>query len=514
MNVLDSAGSTPLMISVSRGYRAMTELLLAHGADPNKAPVVSESSTGPFYNRTALSIAVTAENLPLASLLISNKANVDARVYWRASPEAGEETPLMPLIGLAVRQGSIELMKLLLDSGANPAQPDQNGSTPLMLAAANGVTPATKLLLDRGVNPNQATENSGWTALHAAANSAPVELIRLLVARGADLNARTKEGATPLFQAVSGNRSAAVKALLELGADPNIATTHGLTALSVAQNRLSGPQSRESVEAAPQIVDLLLAHGANPFAQRLLSIAMGDSTNSLGVLCTRGTNDWNRYTLFESLAGHIGAYPWADWTNASIERVAGRGLTNLPVNLGVLFASGNCSNDLWLEWGDQLLLPELDHPLNAPAPVIPTNAQAVFDKCLPRTVHIVVKGETNDIRLLSDSGTFQPFARPPMPAFTGGVPTGQLQTERVKTVELRSFRLKEVVLGSGLLRASSDMTRVHIRRGEREWLVNLNEQAFRSGPIAYTGNSGVATPSPGHDLWLRDGDVIEIPEKQ
>jgi hypothetical protein len=340
-----------------------------------------------------------------------------------------------------------------------------------------------------------------------------VELIRLLVARGADVNAKTKEGVTPLFQAVSDNRSAAVKALLELGADPNIPTSSGATALSVAQSRLSGRQSRESVEAAPQIVDLLVAHGANPFAQRLLGIAVGYRTNSLSVLFNRGTNDWNRYTVLELLAGCIGSYPWADWTNASIERVVGRVLTNRPVNLGALFASGNCSNDLWLEWGDRLLLPELDHPLNAPAPGIPTNAQPLFDKCLPRTVYVVVKGETNDVRLLSDSGTFQPFASPMPISVVNGVPTLQPETERVKPVELRSLRLKEVVIGSGLLRASSDITRVHVRRGDREWLVNLSEQAVRRGGVAYLGNPGAATPSPAHDLWLRDGDVIEIPEK-
>jgi hypothetical protein len=55
--------------------------------------------------------------------------------------------------------------------------------------------------------------------------------------------------------------------------------------------------------------------------------------------------------------------------------------------------------------------------------------------------------------------------------------------------------------GSNLLLASSDLTRIKVTRHDlptglpHEWVVDCSD----------------AKPAP--DLWLRDGDVIEVPEK-
>ena len=63
------------------------------------------------------------------------------------------------------------------------------------------------------------------------------------------------------------------------------------------------------------------------------------------------------------------------------------------------------------------------------------------------------------------------------------------------------FRLKDVLTGSARLFSTSDLTRVKVRRVDpgtgqtKEWL--FNEQTIDST----------------NDLWLRDGDVIEVPDK-
>ena len=80
---------------------------------------------------------------------------------------------------------------------------------------------------------------------------------------------------------------------------------------------------------------------------------------------------------------------------------------------------------------------------------------------------------------------------------------------------LSTFRLKEVVYGANVLRASSDPTRVRVLRREAnqtsEWVIDLTK-------VRTVGEEQSTSASAGkmwtqHDLWLRDGDVIEVPEK-
>ncbi len=504
MDLLDSQRDTPLMIAVSRSYRAMTELLLARGANPNKGSVASETSTGTIYAKNPLSIAVAKDSSVLVSLLVSNKADVNARV--------SRDNVGAPLVSHAAGQGFVNTMQLLLAAGANPSQRSVNDKTALMFAAAIGQTDAVRALLAHPVNVKEANQD-GLTALHFAAQNGSLETLQLLIESGAPVNVTAKDGVTPLSLAAYSNRSGAVKVLLEAGADPDV-VAYGNTPLSAAQTGMGNQNSTDARQAATEIAQLLLARGANPFFQRQQSMAIGYRTNALATPFSRGTNDWNRYTLLEVLSGSIGTFPWADWANAYIERVSGQTLTNVPVNLAAMFATGQCSNDIWLEWGDRVLLPELDHPLNARAPAMPTNAFDMFKQCLPRTIRLVVKGVTNEMRL---TWTGNPMgAMPPSPglpgmpaiggAFSGVAITAPTSTVRDETPTLASFRLKEVVYKSGMLRASSDPTRVRVTRGDRVWTVNLQT-------ISFSMESAQSKLPAALDLWLRDGDVIEVPEK-
>jgi len=93
------------------------------------------------------------------------------------------------------------------------------------------------------------------------------------------------------------------------------------------------------------------------------------------------------------------------------------------------------------------------------------------------------------------------------------------------------LRLKEVVYRANVLRASSDVTRVRVTRldsgikQQQDWTFDLTSidgnpsagiPARAVRPIRGQSTAPVistAIPAP-HDLWLRNGDVIEIPEKQ
>jgi predicted LPLAT superfamily acyltransferase len=104
------------------------------------------------------------------------------------------------------------------------AQPYKNHS--LFMAVQNGHVEVVRLLLSGGADVNQARTDTGTTLLFMAAQEGHVEVVRLLLSGGADVNqARTDTGATPLFMAAQNGHVEVVRLLLSGGADVNQART-------------------------------------------------------------------------------------------------------------------------------------------------------------------------------------------------------------------------------------------------------------------------------------------------
>ena len=116
---------------------------------------------------------------------------------------------------LACWTSDIPLMKLLLERGADPTIPNEDGSTPLIAATGIGdlgsgdelpgtedeAVAATQLVLELGADVNAVDEN-GETAMHGAAYQNRPEVVRLLAEHGADVgvwNRKNKWGWSPLM---------------------------------------------------------------------------------------------------------------------------------------------------------------------------------------------------------------------------------------------------------------------------------------------------------------------------
>ena len=130
-----------------------------------------------------------------------------------------------------------------------------DGSSLLHYAAWLGGPQVIRSLLEAGADPNARTDD-GWTPLHAAAesNEHPDEVVAVLVAAGADSNARTQRGTTPLHLAARYNeRPEMVVALVAAGAESTTRDDEGWTPLHGAAR--SGEQ--------PSLVALLVAVGAD-----------------------------------------------------------------------------------------------------------------------------------------------------------------------------------------------------------------------------------------------------------
>jgi ankyrin repeat protein len=192
----------------------------------------------------------------------------------------------------------VGIVRLFIAAGMSPNVTNSYGETPLMLASQKGNVELVKLLIDAGAEVNSSANNldpsikgspSGKTALIFASESNllaseregskfkfdDVEVVRTLLAAGADVNVSANESPhkgseviypegiklpenrkishSALFFAVVHNKDAVVKLLLEAGADYNVRDELGYTPLIEA-----------SVPARERMVRALLDKGADP----------------------------------------------------------------------------------------------------------------------------------------------------------------------------------------------------------------------------------------------------------
>ena len=112
---------------------------------------------------------------------------------------------------------------------------------PLLDAARRGEVEVVRSLLDGGADVN-AARGDGLTALHAAAERGHLDVAKLLISAGAELDAGTRIGRyTPLHLAGRGGHGRVVGALVEAGADVNATTSNtGVTPVHLAAAAVGG----------------------------------------------------------------------------------------------------------------------------------------------------------------------------------------------------------------------------------------------------------------------------------
>lgn len=158
-----------------------------------------------------LSQAVAEEDVDKVRGLLSGGADVNAK-----DENYDGITPLF----IAVENGDLAVIRLLLDMGANPNAEDKTGRTPLMFIDSDATPELIKVLIHAGARINS-VDDSGNTAILNAIGSAKPEVLQALIDAGADVNMSDETGDTPLMKAADNDDLESVKILVLAGADVN-----------------------------------------------------------------------------------------------------------------------------------------------------------------------------------------------------------------------------------------------------------------------------------------------------
>ena len=261
-------GTSPLMFAALRGSEESVRLLLEHGADPNATtkagvtPLVwgardlekvrlllqaeGDPNSATKLGNTPLTVAAAhASSADVVRLLLEHGADL------QATNQRGSSA-----LRNAVRAGELETAKLLLDRGAR-LDADATGSSDLSIAAGQGDQEMVGLLLAHGADPNY---DKGRSALTAALLAQKPQIVRRLIEAGAQLDRRLDPGDVPplVLSAYSevGNREIA-ELMISQGVDVSVANERGETVLTWARKR-----------GFPQFVKLLEAQGARDSTEK------------------------------------------------------------------------------------------------------------------------------------------------------------------------------------------------------------------------------------------------------
>jgi len=188
-----------------------------------------------------LHIAAQKGHINIVDLLIQSGAIVDAK-------NRSERTPLH----LAAIKNHSNIIKLLIQNGADiEAQEKYNGYRPLHIVVLNGYTNTAKMLLQNGANIETQDEKNR-TPLHIAAMYGKTETAKMLLQNGANIEAMDNYGRTPLHTAARYGKIEIAKMLLQNGANIEARDRSGSTPLHVA-----------ALFGRTETAKMLLQNGAN-----------------------------------------------------------------------------------------------------------------------------------------------------------------------------------------------------------------------------------------------------------
>ncbi|KAF4546017.1 uncharacterized protein LTHEOB_4669 [Lasiodiplodia theobromae] len=251
------SGGTALRIAAANNRLAMVKQLVECGADVNARP--DEESQTPLHEATGL----TSGGMEMAQYLLDHGADVNLRtpssgpLFAACLANDADMTRLLLEKGASVNDvysdiwtplhgafKSAEVTRLLLEAGADVDRVlEENGRSPLFLAAEWGQTDVVEALLEQGKAdtnirflPRDEEYMSGFTPLAVALKENHDDTARLLLEYGADTSIKAVSGMLPIYNA---STTELLRMVLEFRPDLSLEDADGDTALNAIMHRLN-----------------------------------------------------------------------------------------------------------------------------------------------------------------------------------------------------------------------------------------------------------------------------------
>jgi len=267
INDIDRDGSTALHAATRAGNEDFVKYLVDNGAEVNLV--------GGQRRRTVFQEAAEVGNFEIVQYLVEKGANINAEdseqytALHRASiamnsnvvkflVKKGSDANVAgglrrrPVLQDAALRGGFEIVKCLIENGANVTAQDSEGYTALHRAMLTYQLNVVEYLLQHGADIELRGGPRQETPLHVAARKGKY-MVKLLVNNGADLNAVDRAGYTALHKSMMAGKIGIAQYLIEKGADVNIK---------------GGPEEKTVLglikyDNAIDIIQFLLVHGAD-----------------------------------------------------------------------------------------------------------------------------------------------------------------------------------------------------------------------------------------------------------
>lgn len=237
LDEVDDFGFTPFLLAAASGYNDIIQILLEK--NPASASKKNKGNTALHYavqyqhietvitllkknigintknadDLTALNFAVANQDVASAAFLLAHKANPNG-----VTKEESEEDAFS-VLHAAVETGCVDMVNLLLNTGAKPDRAYGSCYTPFNAALVAKHIFIAEALLARKINEKLSAwklvskDSDGNTLLHAAAHNGHLNVVKMLLAHKADTTIKNKAGLTPIDEAIKQNHDAVVALL-------------------------------------------------------------------------------------------------------------------------------------------------------------------------------------------------------------------------------------------------------------------------------------------------------------
>lgn len=244
----DSYGRMPLHYGAQFGIVAVCKTLMKYMKEWGVFKVENGFDSPEWQDNEGLAplhLAVTGGHL------LTTKALLEAVGPRNATTSEQSGAILL----LATKSNYYNIVKLLVDSGANINHRDPAGETALHVSARYGHIECARILLDAKADTDLPEEYFGWTPTHIAAVDGHLKIIELLIEAGANVNKPDLSGWNAREHAALRGNLVIARRLLEAAprdelvhSDSDSNSTKSGTSTPAKVERPAGPERHKSLD--------------------------------------------------------------------------------------------------------------------------------------------------------------------------------------------------------------------------------------------------------------------------